>query len=293
LTDYFRRNQFLSIYWEEAIMDFSAIGRGIRQMEIGRKLRLFSNGKAMFFMLPLLVAAAPGTEGASGGCQSRPQVREESVAAAPQARTADAASDRRARRQVEPERGEASPTVSPARPAAPQPAPAAEPGPKKDFPKLAVWDLASRNTPESHAQELTSILVSEIGKINKYEVYSQENVRTLAGWTEERMKLGCTSTQCLTALGQMDVARLISGSVAKIGNRYSVSLNLFDTQNSKSEKAVSEFCNSEDELIELIQVASRKLLGAELPPARAEGRPTDEKPNPPAAKKSSRPILKK
>jgi hypothetical protein len=107
------------------------------------------------------------------------------------------------------------------------------------------------------------------------------------------MKLGCTSTQCLTALGQMDVARLISGSVAKIGNRYSVSLNLFDTQNSRSEKAVSEFCNSEDELIELIQVASRKLLGADLPPARAEGKPTEEKPNPPAAKKSSRPILKR
>jgi len=88
-----------------------------------------------------------------------------------------------------------------------------------------VWDLVSRNTPDSHAQELTSILVSEIGKIDKYEVYSQENVRTLAGWTEERMKLGCTSTQCLTALGQMDVAKLISGSVAKIGTRYSVSLN--------------------------------------------------------------------
>jgi hypothetical protein len=156
-----------------------------------------------------------------------------------------------------------------------------------------VWDLVSRNTPESHAQELTSILVSEIGKINKYEVYSQENVRTLAGWTEERMKLGCTSTQCLTALGQMDVARLISGSVAKIGSRYSVSLNLFDTQNSKAEQAISEFCNSEDELIELVQIASRKLLGAELPPAKAEGRSTDERPNHPAVQKPSKPILKK
>ncbi len=82
------------------------------------------------------------------------------------------------------------------------------------------------------------------------------------------MKLGCSSTQCLTALGQMDIAKLISGSVGKIGNRYSVSLNLFDTQNAKAEDAISEFCRSEDELIELVQVAVRKLLGAEIPLAR-------------------------
>jgi hypothetical protein len=107
------------------------------------------------------------------------------------------------------------------------------------------------------------------------------------------MKLGCTSTQCLTALGQMDIAKLISGSVAKIGSRYSVSLNLFDTQNSKAEQAISEFCNSEDELIELVQIASRKLLGAELPPAKTEGRPADERAKPAEAQKPSKPILKR
>jgi hypothetical protein len=269
-------------------MDFGAMGSRIRRTEIRRRMRLLLPGKAVFFALPLLVAAAPGPEKMGGGCMTAPQVREESDTAAQPGRTAEAVPARRSRSQAE-----GSQEAGPARTTTPQPAPATEPGSKKDLPKLAVWDLVSRNTPDSHAQELTSILVSEIGKINRYEVYSQENVRTLAGWTEERMKLGCTSTQCLTALGQMDVAKLISGSVAKIGTRYSVSLNLFDTQNSKAEQAISEFCHSEDELIELVQVASRKLLGAELPPAKAEGRSTDERPNPPAAQKPSKPILKK
>jgi hypothetical protein len=263
-------------------MDFGAIGRGIRQMKIGEKASLLLPGKATFFTLALFVAAVPGSEKMGGGCMSAPQVREESGAATQPVRTAEAVPARRARSQAE-----GSQDAAPARATTPQPAPVTDAGPKKDLPKLAVWDLASRNTPDSHAQELTSILVSEIGKINKYEVYSQENVRTLAGWTEERMKLGCTSTQCLTALGQMDVARLISGSVAKIGTRYSVSLNLFDTQNSKSEKAVSEFCNSEDELIELVQIASRKLLGAELPPARSVERTPQEATKPAAAKKKA------
>ncbi len=140
----------------------------------------------------------------------------------------------------------------------------------KDLPKIAVWDLNAGNINPSYAQDLTSILVSEITKLGKYEVYSQENVRTLAGWTAERMPLGCTDTKCLTALGQMDIAKLISGRVGKIGNRYSVSLNLFDTQNARAEKSVSEFGRSEDELIDLVQVAVRKLLGIEVAPSKVE-----------------------
>jgi hypothetical protein len=131
----------------------------------------------------------------------------------------------------------------------------------KELPKIAVWDLAPGDIRPTYAQDLTSILVSEISKLEKYEVYSQENVRTIAGWTATRMKLGCTDTKCLTALGQMDIAKLISGRIGKIGNRYAVSLSLFDTQNAKAEKAVSEFGGSEDELIGLVQQAVRKLLG--------------------------------
>jgi len=71
----------------------------------------------------------------------------------------------------------------------------------KELPKIAVWNLEPRNTPETHARELTSFVVSEITKLKKSEVYSQETVRTLAGWSAERMKLGCTDTRCLLALG--------------------------------------------------------------------------------------------
>lgn len=134
----------------------------------------------------------------------------------------------------------------------------------KDLPKIAVWDLAPGEIKPVNAQDLTSTLVSEITKLGKYEVYSQEKVRTLAGWTAERMTLGCADTKCLTALGQMHISKLISGTVSKIGTRYTVSLNLFDTQNAKSEKAISEFCQAEDELTELIQIAVRKLLGESL-----------------------------
>ena len=141
----------------------------------------------------------------------------------------------------------------------------------KDLPKIAVWDLVPREVKPNYAQELTSILVSEISKLEKYEVYSQDNVRTLAGWTADRMTLGSTDTKCLTALGQMEIAKLISGSVGKIGNTYSISLNLFDTQSVRAENSVSDECRSEDELIPLVRQAVTKLLGENLlppPPSR-------------------------
>jgi hypothetical protein len=142
----------------------------------------------------------------------------------------------------------------------------------KDLAKIVVWDLTPGDIKHVYAKDLTSILVSEISKLGKYEVYSQENVRTIAGWTAERMHLGCTDTKCLTALGQMDVAKLISGRVGKIGNRYWVSLNLFNTQDARAEKSVSEFGLSENELIGLVQVALGKLLGVGISPTGVEPR---------------------
>ncbi len=161
--------------------------------------------------------------------------------------------------------------------------------PAKELPKIAVWDLTSGDIKATYAQDLTLLLVSEISNIGKYEVYSQENMRTLAGWTEDRMKLGCTSTQCLTALGQMDIAKLISGRIGKVGNRYLLSLNLFDTQNAKSERNISAYCRSEDELIELVQGLGRKLLG-EAPAgamATAPPPPLESKTSPPPVASST------
>ncbi len=232
-----------------------------------------------------LVAAAPGVEGSGGGCTTNVQPKtlqgQTFVERKPDPRVPEET-------PKTPEEGKGTRSSEPGSSPSPPPQPVIEPKPLKDLPKVAVWDLAARNTPIAHAQELTSILVSEITQIRKYEVYSQENVRTLAGWTEERMKLGCTSTQCLTALGQMDVAKLVSGSVGKIGDTYTISLNLFDTQNAKAENAVSEFCRSENELIISIQTAVKKLLGVEVRPSRVEERTPAQETKPAPAQKPAR-----
>ena len=62
---------------------------------------------------------------------------------------------------------------------------------------------------------------------------------------------------------------LISGRVGKIGNGFPVSWSLFDTQNAKAEKMIPMLCESEDERIDLVQVAVRKLLGVEVAEEKA------------------------
>jgi len=139
---------------------------------------------------------------------------------------------------------------------------------QKELSKIAVWDLVAGKLTPSYAQDLTALLASEVSKLETYEVYSQDNVRTLAGWTEERMPLGCTESKCLTALVQMDISKLISGRVRKIGNTYSMSLNLFDTQSVRAEEIIPEECKSEVELIPLVRQVVRKRSGIEV--AQAE-----------------------
>lgn len=245
--------------------------------------------KMVCTMSLLLVAAAPGVEGPVGGCKTSPQTKTlDNQVLAERKPVLPAPGDTKKAT----EDGKSDRSSAPGSSAPPQPQPVIETRPLKDLAKVAVWDLAARNTPLAHAQELTSILVSEITQIRKYEVYSQENVRTLAGWTEERMKLGCTSTQCLTALGQMDVAKLVSGSVGKIGDTYTISLNLFDTQNAKAENAVSEFCRSENELIISMQAAVKKLLGVEVRPYKAEDRTSAQEIEPAPVQKPRRALKK-
>lgn len=83
----------------------------------------------------------------------------------------------------------------------------------KELPKIAVWDLAPRNTPASHAQELTSILVSEISKLGKYEVYSQDAARATGAAT-----LGCAwpglYNLSLEPFGVSEFSKLRKGSLA-------------------------------------------------------------------------------
>jgi hypothetical protein len=280
----------------EGKMNLCSISGLKRVREFVKNPRLCLMAKKTVCTLSLaLFVAAPGGEDLGGGCATKGKLKSspaqsslESKPSRPAPVQAGTATDE----------GRASRSLGPEPSPPPQPQAAVEPKPLKDLPKVAVWDLAARNAPTTHAQELTSILVSEITQIRRYEVYSQENVRTLAGWTEERMKLGCTSTQCLTALGQMDISKLVSGSVGKIGDTYTISLNLFDTQNAKAENAVSEFCRSENELIHSMQAAVKKLLALEARPAKTEERTPAKYTEPPPVQRPTtipnrqKPLLK-
>jgi len=116
--------------------------------------------------------------------------------------------------------------------------------------KVTILDLESRNMSGQTAKTVTSFLISEVVKLG-YEVYSQESLHRLTEWTAERMMFGHTDTKLIEGLARMDVSKLIFGSVNKTGNQFSISITLFDVQNSKVEKSISRTCDREDQLIEI------------------------------------------
>lgn len=142
---------------------------------------------------------------------------------------------------------------------------------------IAVWNLESPDVPVSYIKTLTSVFLSEILKSKKFEVYSENDISNVAGWQGDKKIIGCTRAECLRALARMDIAKLISGRVGKIGNTYSLSLSLYDNRTAKLENSVSDECSSDDELILIARKAVRNLLGEQTGLVIQKGVQTEDK----------------
>ncbi len=70
----------------------------------------------------------------------------------------------------------------------------------RELPKIALLNSTPDDITPAHPQAVTSVVGSEAAKLRKYEVYSQDNVRILAGWGAERMTFGCTDNKRLTVI---------------------------------------------------------------------------------------------
>jgi hypothetical protein len=165
-------------------------------------------------------------------------------------------------RPAEPTPAEAEPTpaaaseVSPAAsvPAPPvaEPAPSAHvdaPPPKTDSapavgsthgaavvaavkPKLAVLDLTpGAGVDASVTGPLGEAITSEIQRRGYFDVLSQRDIATLLGVERQRQLVGCTDTSCVAELSDALGARFVlSGSLARFGDAYQLTLTTMDTQ---------------------------------------------------------------
>lgn len=105
-------------------------------------------------------------------------------------------------------------------------------------PKLVVLDLVGGAGIEpAAAQTLTETVAAEAGRRGVFEVISSREVASLIGLERQKALLGCSSeaSSCLAELsGALGADLVLSGTVARMGEAWTMTLQTVDARSSKN-----------------------------------------------------------
>lgn len=126
--------------------------------------------------------------------------------------------------------------------------------------RLTVLEIDSKGitlTPE----QLGNLVRIEIGKTNLYEVMDQYDIMYAVDKNQLQIK-GCYGKLCLVELGkQLNVDKILTGSVELYGETLIVTLRLIDINNNTIEKTqIDEFLNLQNDIQSMITVSISKMF---------------------------------
>jgi hypothetical protein len=132
--------------------------------------------------------------------------------------------------------------------------------------KLAVLDLQERGVDKSLAASATSLLSSELQKLDVFRVISREDIRNMLQFEKDKQSVGCEADQaCLAEIGgALGVEYIVGGSLAKIGDQYVLSLVLNNVKSATVENRTTENIPKQDQLIAGVARNARVLVSKVL-----------------------------
>ncbi|HVE84255.1 MAG TPA: hypothetical protein VND93_15470 [Myxococcales bacterium] len=158
--------------------------------------------------------------------------------------------------------------AAPAAPAAPAPAPAPMKAGAK--PRMVVLELVAAGGVEKElASSLTEAITKEISARGFFEVMSMAEIQTILGAERRRQLGGCseTSPDCLVELADASGARfVVSGSVAKLGAAYQLSLQTLDTQRAQTLGRATRIASDLSTLLAQVPWTAAEATATPLPP---------------------------
>ena len=143
--------------------------------------------------------------------------------------------------------------------------------------RLAVMNLKASGEIKQELSNTISVEIrNEIHKLGIYEVVSQEDINDIASRTATLQRIGCEKdNDCLILFGnQLDSRFMIAGSLAKLEDKYNLSIRLLDTvgKDAGVKARASRTCAcSEDELLNVARV-----IGVQIIHNYYKGNPPDE-----------------
>jgi TolB-like protein len=144
---------------------------------------------------------------------------------------------------------------------------------------VAILDLEGRGISALEAATLTDRLRSEMVTVGAFVVVERGQMEMLL---EEQgfQQTGCTSAECAVEVGKLlGVQKMITGSIGKLGELYTVDARMFDVQTGEIERVSKrEHRGGIEGLIDLLGVVTKDLAGIEEEVIVAEQPAKEEKP---------------
>ncbi|MDF1565126.1 MAG: PEGA domain-containing protein [Deltaproteobacteria bacterium] len=128
--------------------------------------------------------------------------------------------------------------------------------------RLAILDFESRGVEEQTVRTFTDALASELGAKDEYQVISGNEMRSVMSYEASKQMLGCEGDACISQLGHLlDVDRIVSGSLAAIGDGFYVSLSLLDARKAEViSRSSYRVAGGKGELLASVKTAVADLL---------------------------------
>jgi TolB-like protein len=154
--------------------------------------------------------------------------------------------------------GQTQPTTKPATTATQTP-----PAKKARPLEIAIFPLEAKGIDKSVADMVTDTLHAQITRIPNSRVIGAKELDTMMGYEQKKQLSGCTDTSCIVAIaGAMGVAKLVVGSVGKLGSSYLFNVKLLDVHEGRVEAIFDKRLkgSSEEELLDTIPEALSALF---------------------------------
>jgi hypothetical protein len=141
-------------------------------------------------------------------------------------------------------------------------------------PKLAVLDLTpGAGVDAALTTPIVEAITAEVQRRGYFEVLSQRDIATLLGVERQKQLIGCTEQagSCMTELsGALGARFVLSGTLARLGEAYQLTLNALDTQKAQPLGRSTKLAKDLDTLQLMIPyaVAEATTTPAPAPPSR-------------------------
>jgi TolB-like protein len=128
--------------------------------------------------------------------------------------------------------------------------------------KLAVLDLKAVGVDAPLASGATSLLASELVKLDVFRVISRDDIRSMLAFEKERQALGGEADSgTLTEIGEaLGVDYTVAGSLAKVGTGFVLTQTQSNTKSAQVENRVTENIAQQEQIVGAVARDARKLV---------------------------------